>query len=297
VIDFDPTELTNFTVSDGLSATASTTYNLSGSNDPKLTAKNAGFVIESSGIPVFQMDDTDQAAGSSPDWASFINCTSGPACQYSMTHQITGGVSSNILVAASDGTTSLGDATSPQVRIFTDGTGDDVLLVPDNSIGTTELTETGVSGTSCTNCNLTYGVDGRLTAASSGTNIPAGFALYVDKAGTDSAACGPLSAVPHDQWRVRDHPDVMTTALHFGNNARGCGRCSTTTSTVCNETSDRRRDVPRRRCLFGLGLGTCTGPFKATTCMWRRRLLRASRDLPGSSNAGSSAQATCAMRR
>jgi hypothetical protein len=195
VIDFDATELTNFTVSDGTSATASTTYNLSGANDPVWTAQNAGFVLASSGIPVFRMDDTDIGAGLNPDWTSFINCGAGPACTYTMAHAITGGTQSTILAAGSTGSVTLGDTTATAVTISTDGTGDGELTVPAGSIGTTELTTTGVTGTTCTNCNLTYGVDGRLTVASSGSSLSFSNALYVDKLnGTDSALCGPLNA-------------------------------------------------------------------------------------------------------
>ena len=88
-----------------------------------------------------------------------LNCSAGPACSYTMQHQITGGTTSNILAAGSTGTVTLGDTTATAVTITTDGTGDGELVVPANSIGTTELTST-IAASSCTSCNLTYDASG-----------------------------------------------------------------------------------------------------------------------------------------
>jgi hypothetical protein len=123
VIDFDPTELTNFTVSDGTSATATTTYNLSGASDPTLTAENSGFTIGASSVPVFKMDDTHIANGANPDFVTLVACGVGPACAVTMNHAMTGGVSAGIFVAGSDGALTVGDASAPSLALQTSGTG------------------------------------------------------------------------------------------------------------------------------------------------------------------------------
>jgi hypothetical protein len=52
-------------------------------------------------------------------------------------------------------------------EIATDGV--DASEIVANAVGSSELAASGVSGTSCTNCNLTYDEDGRITIASNGS--------------------------------------------------------------------------------------------------------------------------------
>ena len=143
-VDVDLTEATDVTWSDGVSALARHTFNLSGAADPKLVAINGGLEIESTG-PVLNMDDTDIADGATADWYNTIICSAGPDCTYNMGYQANGGTQTQLIQGNSDGTTRFGGPAAVSVTIASDGTGDGELIVPDSSIATLEITDATIA--------------------------------------------------------------------------------------------------------------------------------------------------------
>jgi hypothetical protein len=158
---FDPTTINDVTWGNNTDSAMTWGFNVSGANDPNLVAKNNTLSLETTGAPVFSFNDLDIADGANVDAAYYTNCAAGPACQSVMTHEINSGVQSNFLVADTNGIVYLGDSTLVMPS-------DDKVILPNNSIGTNELTTTGVAAGTYANATVTVGVDGRVTAMAGG---------------------------------------------------------------------------------------------------------------------------------
>jgi len=207
-----------------------------------------------------QTDDDVPEVG---DFGAFdpTACTSG---QY-MT-DITSGAAVCAQVAFSQLSGQLGDGQIAAGAVDLDG----------NEVeGTLPLAKGGTNNASLTNCP-----DGQVTSVTGGqlacipvpqAEIISAFALYVDKAGTDSADCGPINA-PCATLTGTDgaHAKILANndngfATCSGNQALGCGRCSTTTATDCNENSDcpgGETCTATTSVCTAANAGTCTGPVK-----------------------------------
>lgn len=105
-------------------------------------------------------------------------------------------------------------------------------------------------------------------------NINSAFALYVDKAGADSTTCGPINDPcltiagangAHAKITAANDNGFATCSL---NTALGCGRCSTTTATQCNETADcpgGETCAATDSVCSAASAGTCAGATKGYT--------------------------------
>lgn len=140
-VTWAPSEETNVTWSAGGSSTATHTFSLSGSNDPRTVAGDSVYRVGSTGDFTFALDDTDISAGAVEDATNLLICGAGPACNYWIGHSLStgGGTTGWMIRGNSGGTIDIGDSNAGDVEIITNGTGDSEVVLPASSIGTSEL--------------------------------------------------------------------------------------------------------------------------------------------------------------
>lgn len=142
----------------------------------------------------------------------------------------------------------------------------DTMARADHSHG---LPDSGVTPGTYSGATITVSADGIVTAASSGVTISTGNGMYVELIdGVDSASCGPFNE-PCQTWQGA--MDVIAAANDNGfatcslDGSLGCGRCSVTTATQCNEDSDcpgGETCAATDSVCSGVSAGTCTGATK-----------------------------------